>query len=359
MEKQKKGVRLEHISKIYQDPKTGKDFYAVHDTTLEIEPGSFVTLLGPSGCGKTTTLRMIAGFESPDEGEIYLGEEPINELTPNKRDTAMVFQSYALLPHYNVFDNVAYGLKLRKVPKDEIKQRVMHILDLVELTGMEARMTNQLSGGQQQRVALARALVIEPSVLLFDEPLSNLDAKLRVSMRTEIRRIQQEVGITAIYVTHDQSEAMALSDQIIIMNKGVVAQMGTPQEIYYHPVDRFVADFIGEANFLEGNYLGEQDGVASVKMDSGEVFRVAPRQGMHAGDRCTAVLRPEAAMLSDEGGIPCKVELSCFMGSYQNYHVRVGNTLVKLEEHNPQNKRIYRVGETCSLVFDPMSVHLL
>ena len=182
MEKVKKGVRLDHISKIYQDPKTGKDFYAVKDTSLTIEPGSFVTLLGPSGCGKTTTLRMIAGFESPDEGEIYLGDEAINALTPNKRDTAMVFQSYALLPHYNVFDNVAYGLKLRKIPKDEIRQRVMKILELVELTGMEGRMTNQLSGGQQQRVALARALVIEPSVLLFDEPLSNLDAKLRVSM---------------------------------------------------------------------------------------------------------------------------------------------------------------------------------
>ena len=205
MEKVKKGVRLENISKIYQDPKTGKDFYAVHDVNLDITPGSFVTLLGPSGCGKTTTLRMIAGFESPDAGEIYLGGEPINELTPNKRDTAMVFQSYALLPHYNVFDNVAYGLKLRHLPKEEIREKVMHILDLVELTGMEGRMTNQLSGGQQQRVALARALVVEPGVLLFDEPLSNLDAKLRVSMRTEIRRIQQEVGITAIYVTHDQS----------------------------------------------------------------------------------------------------------------------------------------------------------
>ena len=157
MSKEKKGVRLDHISKIYQDPKTGKDFYAVKDTSLTIEPGSFVTLLGPSGCGKTTLLSLIAGFESPDEGEIYLGEEAINALTPNKRDTAMVFQSYALLPHYNVFDNVAYGLKLRKVPKEEIQKRVMKILDLVELTGMEGRMTNQLSGGQQQRVALARA----------------------------------------------------------------------------------------------------------------------------------------------------------------------------------------------------------
>ena len=358
MEKNKKGVRLEHISKIYQDPKTGKDFYAVKDTSLTIEPGSFVTLLGPSGCGKTTTLRMIAGFESPDEGEIYLGDEPINELTPNKRDTAMVFQSYALLPHYNVFDNVAYGLKLRKVPKEEIKKRVMNILDLVELSGMESRMTNQLSGGQQQRVALARALVIEPRVLLFDEPLSNLDAKLRVSMRTEIRRIQQEVGITAIYVTHDQSEAMALSDNIIVMDKGVVAQMGTPQEIYYHPVSEFVADFIGEANFLRGKMISRDGDHVLLDLD-GEKMRVAGRSDMQAGNEYTVVLRPEAAKLADEGGLPCEVVLSCFMGSYQNYHVTVGNTLVKLEEQNPQNKRIYKVGERCHLVFEPEMVHVL
>ena len=358
MEKQKKGVRLEHISKIYKDPKTGKEFYAVKDTTLNIEPGSFVTLLGPSGCGKTTTLRMIAGFESPDEGEIYLGDEPINELTPNKRDTAMVFQSYALLPHYNVFDNVAYGLKLRKVPKDEIKERVMRILDLVELTGMEGRMTNQLSGGQQQRVALARALVIEPSVLLFDEPLSNLDAKLRVTMRTEIRRIQQEVGITAIYVTHDQSEAMALSDNIIIMNKGVVAQMGSPQEIYYHPVSEFVADFIGEANFLKGKMTARNGDLATLDIE-GNPLQVEANEKMQAGNEYTLVLRPEAATLADEGGLPCEVVLSCFMGSYQNYHVMVGNTLVKLEEHNPKNKHIYAVGDHCSLVFDPKSVHVL
>ena len=358
MEKIKKGVRLEHISKIYQDPKTGKDFYAVKDTSLTIEPGSFVTLLGPSGCGKTTTLRMIAGFESPDEGEIYLGDEAINELTPNRRDTAMVFQSYALLPHYNVFDNVAYGLKLRKVPKEEIKERVMKILDLVELTGMEARMTNQLSGGQQQRVALARALVVEPGVLLFDEPLSTLDAKLRVSMRTEIRRIQQRVGITAIYVTHDQSEAMALSDQIIVMSKGVVAQMGTPQEIYYHPVNEFVADFIGEANFLKGT-MKDRSGDKVTLDIQGNPLVVDGREDMEIGKEYTVVLRPEAAALADEGGMPCKVVLSCFMGSYQNYHVMVGDTLVKLEEHNPKNKRIYEVGETCSLVFDPASVHVL
>lgn len=358
MEKQKKGVRLEHISKIYKDPKTGKDFYAVKDTTLEIEPGSFVTLLGPSGCGKTTTLRMIAGFESPDEGEIYLGDEAINALTPNKRDTAMVFQSYALLPHYNIFDNVAYGLKLRKVPEKEIKERVTKILELVELSGMESRMTNQLSGGQQQRVALARALVIEPSVLLFDEPLSNLDAKLRVSMRTEIRRIQQEVGITAVYVTHDQSEAMALSDKIIVMSKGKVAQMGTPKEIYYNPANEFVADFIGEANFLKGKMTGT-DGDQKVLEIAGSTFKVVGNDDMKVGEEYTVVLRPEAADLADQGGLPCKVVLSCFMGSYQNYHVMVGDTLVKLEDPNPKNKKVYNVGDTCSLVFDPDSVHVL
>ena len=358
MEKVKKGVRLEHISKIYQDPKTGKDFYAVKDTSLTIEPGSFVTLLGPSGCGKTTTLRMIAGFESPDEGEIYLGDEAINELTPNKRDTAMVFQSYALLPHYNIFDNVAYGLKLRKLPKEEIKEKVLKILHLVELDGMEARMTNQLSGGQQQRVALARALVLEPSVLLFDEPLSNLDAKLRVQMRTEIRRIQQEVGITAIYVTHDQSEAMAISDKIIIMNKGVVAQMGSPEEIYYHPVDEFVADFIGEANFLRGSYIGEENGYAILDLE-GRKLKTPKKEGMKKGETYTAVLRPETAKLGDEGGIECRVIVSCFMGAYQNYHVMVGNTLVKLEDHNPKNRKVYKVGETCHLVIDTDSLHVL
>ncbi len=358
MEKAKKGVRLDHISKIYKDPKTGKDFYAVHDTSLDIAPGEFVTLLGPSGCGKTTTLRMIAGFESPDEGEIYLGDEAINILPPNKRDTAMVFQSYALLPHYNVFDNVAYGLKLRKVPKEEIKERVTKILELVELSGMEARMTNQLSGGQQQRVALARALVLEPSVLLFDEPLSNLDAKLRVSMRTEIRRIQQKTGITAVYVTHDQSEAMALSDRIIIMNKGVVAQMGTPQEIYYHPNSEFVADFIGEANFLKGVCKG-LDGDHALLEVAGTEVRVAAVENMKVGETYTIVLRPESAGLAPEGALQCKVVLSCFMGAYQNYHVMVGDTLVKLTDYDPKNHHIYRVGDTCALTFRPDGVHIL
>ncbi len=353
-----KGVRLDHISKIYQDPKTGKDFYAVHDVSLDIAPGSFVTLLGPSGCGKTTTLRMIAGFESPDEGEIYLGGQAINALTPNKRDTAMVFQSYALFPHYNVFDNVAYGLRLRKVPKSEIEQRVKNILALVELSGMEQRMTNQLSGGQQQRVALARALVVEPGVLLFDEPLSNLDAKLRVQMRTEIRRIQQTLGITAIYVTHDQSEAMAISDQIILMRKGVIAQMGSPHEIYYHPDSEFVADFIGECNFLKGKAGRTAGGVTAIELDAGaaKVKTVTPPT---PGEDCEIVVRPEAIAIGRTGDLACKVELSCFMGSYQNYHVRVGDTLVKITDNCPINKEVFQVGEEAFISFAPECAHLL
>ena len=243
MEKVKKGVRLDHISKIYQDPKTGKDFYAVHDTSLSIEPGSFVTLLGPSGCGKTTTLRMIAGFESPDEGEIYLGDEAINALTPNKRDTAMVFQSYALLPHYNVFDNVAYGLKLRKIPKDEIRERVMRILDLVELTGMEGRMTNQLSGGQQQRVAIARALALKPEVLFFDEPTSALDPELTGEVLNVIKQLAAE-KMTMVIVTHEMSFAEAVSDRVIFMDGGTIAEQGTPQQVFHETQEERTKQFL-------------------------------------------------------------------------------------------------------------------
>ena len=358
MDKQKKGVRLEHISKIYKDPKTGKDFYAVQDTTLDIEPGTFVTLLGPSGCGKTTTLRMIAGFESPDEGDIYLGDEAINALTPNKRDTAMVFQSYALLPHYNVFDNVAYGLKIRKLPQEEIQERVMNILKLVEMEGMESRMTNQLSGGQQQRVALARALVIEPSVLLFDEPLSNLDAKLRVTMRTEIRKIQQKVGITAIYVTHDQSEAMSISDKIIIMSKGKVEQIGTPREIYYHPTSKFVADFIGEANFLEAQVRSADGEKAMISVAGGE-FEVNNFAHAKAGETATLVLRPEGVSLSEKGLLEGTVTLSTFMGAYQYYQMMVGDIEIQITDYNPVNRRIYEVGEKAYLDFDPKGVYIL
>ncbi|MBP3710162.1 MAG: ABC transporter ATP-binding protein [Treponema sp.] len=365
MAKEQKGVRLDRITKMYKDYKTAKDFAAVDDVSLDIAPGSFVTLLGPSGCGKTTTLRMVAGFESPDKGEIYIGDQAINELTPNKRDTAMVFQSYALLPHYNVFDNVAYGLKIRKLPKSEIRARVMEMLELVELSGLEGRMTNQLSGGQQQRVALARALVVEPSVLLFDEPLSNLDAKLRVAMRTEIRRIQQKVGITAIYVTHDQSEAMSISDKIIIMNKGKIAQVGTPREIYYQPKNEFVADFIGEVNFLEGRVTSVSGNSAHVDVNGVDI--TADSFGsLNAGDSCKIVLRPESVTLADSGVLPCTVTLSTFMGSYQYYQVdlssaqaSVDGKMVKITEYNPKNRKTFEAGEKAYLNFDSTNLHIL
>ena len=358
MTKEQKGVRLDHITKIYKDYKTAKDFAAVDDISLDIKPGSFVTLLGPSGCGKTTTLRMVAGFESPDKGEIYIGDQAINELTPNKRDTAMVFQSYALLPHYNVFDNVAYGLKIRKVAKDEIAERVTAMLKLVELEGLEGRMTNQLSGGQQQRVALARALVVQPSVLLFDEPLSNLDAKLRVAMRTEIRSIQQTVGITAIYVTHDQSEAMSISDQIIIMNKGKIAQMGTPREIYYQPKNEFVADFIGEVNFLTGNVTSIDS--KAIHVDVGGVDITAESfEKVSKGDPCKIVLRPESITLADQGVLPCTVTLSTFMGSYQYYQADVNGMMIKITEYNPKNRKLYQAGDKAYLNFESGNLHIL
>lgn len=345
-------LELDRLSKQFD----GK--YAVHDLSLGLEEGGLLCILGSSGCGKTTTLNMIGGFLKPDGGRVLLDRQDITALPPERRPVSTVFQSYGLFPHMSVLQNVTYGLKFRGYSRTEAKEKGRRYLSLVGLAERENARIGELSGGQQQRVALARALVIEPSVLLFDEPLSNLDAKLRVSMRTEIRRIQQEVGITAIYVTHDQSEAMALSDQIIIMNKGVVAQIGTPQEIYYHPVSEFVADFIGEANFLRGKMTGTENGLAVLDVE-GERLAVAPREGMRVGEEYTVVLRPESAALSDEGGLPCTVELSCFMGSYQNYHVRVGNTLVKLAENDPRNKRIFRVGEQCHLTFAPDAVHVL
>ena len=231
MSTEKKGVRLEHISKIYQDPKTHKDFYAVKDVSLDITPGSFVTLLGPSGCGKTTTLRMIAGFESPDEGEIYLGGEAIHARTPNPRDTAMVFQSYALFPHYNVFDNVAYGLKLRKVPKEEIQRRVTDILALVELSGMESRMTNQLSGGQQQRVSIARALAKNPKLLLCDEPTGALDYKTGKQVLALLQKTCRETGRTVIVITHNTA-LTGMADRIIQVRSSQILS----NQVNAHPI---------------------------------------------------------------------------------------------------------------------------
>ena len=259
----------------------------------------------------------------------------------------MVFQSYALFPHYDVFDNVAYGLVNKKMDKKTIHDKVMEMVELVGLQGMEHRMPNQLSGGQQQRVALARALVMEPAVLLFDEPLSNLDAKLRVYMRKEIRKIQRRIGLTSIYVTHDQTEAMSLSDQIIIMNKGHIEQVGTPHEIYRHPRSRFVADFIGNANFLEAEVCEVPADSESIKVRLvEEVFEVRyDGEPVRPGDKVQVVLRPESIRVGDEGDIEAEVVNSTYMGNVQEYVVRVRDHELDTEEYNPAGKWIYEPGE--------------
>ncbi|GAA0728472.1 ABC transporter ATP-binding protein [Clostridium malenominatum] len=352
-----KFVKLKDITKIYKTP-GGKTFTAVDNISIDINPGEFVTLLGPSGCGKTTTLRMIAGFEVPSEGDIYIGEEMVNSLTPDKRDTAMVFQSYALFPHLNIFENVAYGLKIKKLPPKAIEEKVKNILALVNLEGLENRAPNQLSGGQQQRVALARALVMEPSVLLFDEPLSNLDAKLRVYMRTEIRRIQKQIGITSVYVTHDQAEAMSMSDRVIIMNKGIIEQVGSPQEIYNKPATEFVADFIGVANMFTSVVKEVGDRYVAIELFD-QIFKAKKRKDFNVNDKVKVVIRPEALSLREDEGIKVKVKTSVFMGAYQDYVLKYGEEEIKLTDYNPTNKKVYSEGEDVFLYINENSLHLI
>ncbi len=291
-------IRTVELTKVFGD------VVAVDHVSLEIKHGEFFTLLGPSGCGKTTFLRTIAGLEMADEGRIYFDDQDITDLPAHLRGTGMVFQNYALWPHMNVFDNIAYGLKIRKVPKSEIEKKVKEVLKLVKLEGLEKRTPHQLSGGQQQRVALARALVINPRVLLFDEPLSNLDAKLRIEMRAELKRIQRDLGITAIYVTHDQEEAMSISDRIAVMNRGRVMQVGTPKEIYRNPRNEFVARFIGQGTFIPGTVIevGEE---LEVKLESGKIIKAVPSHPeirLEAGDRALIMIRPESFTLEPKEG---------------------------------------------------------
>ncbi|WP_275983506.1 ABC transporter ATP-binding protein [Paenibacillus hamazuiensis] len=267
--------------------------HAVNRLSLQIKQGEFVSFLGPSGCGKTTTLNMIAGFMEPDEGEIRLAGEKVNGFPPYRRNIGVVFQSYALFPHMSVFENVAYGLKIRKVPKDEVARRVHEALAIVRLEGMAERKPAQLSGGQQQRVAMARALVIRPSLLLLDEPLSNLDAKLRDEMRVELKEIQRKIGITTIFVTHDQDEALAISDRIVVMNNGSVEQIGTPEEVYEEPATEFVQRFIGMTNAVTGTAAGREAEFLRIRFASGaEVWGMAKGE-IIAGKPAQAFVRPE------------------------------------------------------------------
>ncbi|MCK6540568.1 MAG: ABC transporter ATP-binding protein [Anaerolineales bacterium] len=328
---------------------------AVSDFNLHVEKGELVSFLGPSGCGKTTTLRMVAGFESPTSGRIVMNGEDITEMPPNQRDVGMVFQSYALFPNMTVADNIGFGLKVMKKSPDEIKQRVKEMLDLINMPEYTHRYPYQLSGGQQQRVALARALALRPDVLLLDEPLSALDAKIRVSLRAEIRSIQQKLGITAIYVTHDQEEALSLSDRVVVMNKGQMEQVGTPFEIYNFPTTTFVANFVGTLNAAEAEVLDPAKGLISV---DGVQFISADDdlKTKRKGDKVRMSIRPERFSFASEGKkanvVDCAIENITFLGSVVRIQVRIGETNFNMDTFNNPFLELPKIGDrtqvTCS-----------
>jgi iron(III) transport system ATP-binding protein len=348
------GIRIVGLDKTFTSP-DGRTVAAVRDVDLEIAAGRLVTLLGPSGCGKTTLLRMIAGFEEPTSGDILFGDRRVNDDPPNKRDTAMVFQSYAIFPHLDVFENVAFGLRLRKLANAEIGRRVDRVLEQTGLAGYAKRSPSQLSGGQQQRVALARCIVMEPKVLLFDEPLSNLDAKLREQMRVEIRELQQRVGITAIYVTHDQVEAMSISDEIVVMNAGRVEQRGTPHAIYARPASRFVADFIGKANFVEARVVDKDTvEIAGVRLP-------LDASGFSPGAIVSAVIRPESIGISaQKGDFAGTVTRVMFLGNIAEYVVDLGEAGSWIVDRaNPAEAPLHSVGERVFLTPSRNSIHVV
>ena len=350
-------VRIVGLSKHFVRPDDpSRPILAVQDVTLEVEAGRLVTLLGPSGCGKSTLLRMIAGFEEPTAGEIWFGERRMNEVAPNRRDATMVFQSYAIFPHLSVYENVAFGLRLQRLSRADLERRVDRVLEMTGLGGMAQRAPSQLSGGQQQRVALARAIVMEPRVLLFDEPLSNLDAKLREQMRIEIRELQQRLGITSIYVTHDQVEAMSISDRIVVMNEGRVEQVGSPTEVYTRPANRFIADFIGKANILPAMATA----TAGIEL-AGVRVAVEGAAGLIAGAPVTVVIRPEAIAISAQGGdFRGKVSRAMFLGSIAEYLVEVpGSEPWLVDSGNPGETGLFAVGQDVFLTPSRPSIHVL
>ncbi len=353
-------LKLENITKVFPPRGGVSEVTAVHNVNIEIEKGELVTLLGPSGCGKTTTLRMIAGFEFPTTGMIILDGQEINSLPPHKREMSMVFQSYAIFPHLTVSENIAYGLNVQRLSKSEINSRVGKVLDLVHLEGYGHRAPTQLSGGQQQRVALARALVMEPKVLLMDEPLSNLDAKLREEMRTEIRRIQKELNITSVYVTHDQIEAMTLSDRIVVMNQGIIEQVGTPVEMYRCPSNRFVADFIGRANFISGvvqEQLKQQLTVRSL----GEILELKNVQREFVKqENVTLVVRPEMVRIKKTGEIYRGIiRRAVYLGDVIEYDVEVKGQLITGLEADPYVMKLFPEGEEVTVGFAEGCIQVL
>ncbi len=356
------GLKLVDITKTFMSLDGSGEFTAVDKINLDIKSGELTTMLGPSGCGKTTTLRMVAGFESITSGQLLLGNESIESVPPNKRDMAMMFQSYALFPHMSVYDNIAYGLKIQKLPATEIRERTEQIIELMQIKGMEKRLPSQISGGQQQRVALARAVVIEPKVLLFDEPLSNLDAKLREYMRDELRSLQKRLGITSLYVTHDQSEAMAISDKVVLMNKGKIMQVGSPKDLYEDPESKFVADFIGKSNFIDCKIISSSLSDAAVEI-VGKTVKV-PNPGKHISEisgNAVAVMRPEYIKVTEpgEGLFSGRIEKAVFYGNFVQYDVKFNGNLLRVEAYCPQEIKIYSPGSEVGINFDLNSLRIL
>lgn len=341
-------LTLSNVSKQFADS------YAVQDFNLDVEKGEFVSFLGPSGCGKTTTLRMIAGFEIPTGGTITLGGKDITTNPPNQRNVGMVFQAYALFPNMTVTQNIGFGLRVRKEKESDIKKRVQEMISLINLEKHANKYPYQLSGGQQQRVSLARALAISPNVLLLDEPLSALDAKIRVSLRAQIREIQRRLGITAIFVTHDQEEALSISDRIVVMNTGVIEQVGTPFQVYNFPETAFVANFVGSLNTANAEVLDPEKGVLS--MDGVQLLSAAKMDDLKKGDRVRIAIRPERFSFASEGKKPnvldAQIENITFLGSVVRVHILIGTTKFTMDTFNYPSLELPKIGEvrqvTCS-----------
>lgn len=339
-------IELKHISKVYSD----NGFKAVDDFNLEVKRGEFVTFLGPSGCGKTTTLRMIAGFELPTDGQILLNGEDISQLPANKRPINTVFQRYALFPHMNIYENIAFGLKLKKLPKEEIRKKVKHVLDMVDLEGFEDRKISTLSGGQQQRIAIARALVNEPEILMLDEPLGALDLKMRKEMQIELKNMHDQLGITFIYVTHDQEEALTMSDHIIVMNQGYIQQQGSPEKIYNEPENAFVADFIGDSNIIGATFI--QDELVEIL---GSRFACVDK-GFGRNKPVDVVIRPEDVDLLPEGqgSLEGVVTHMIFKGVHYEMEVMAGGF-----EWLVHSTDMFPIGTKVSIHVDPFDIQIM
>jgi iron(III) transport system ATP-binding protein len=356
-------VRLEDVGKAYGP------LWALRGVNLHIQRGEFFTFLGPSGCGKTTLLRIIAGFVHADKGTVYLDGKPVNHVPPWQRNVGLVFQNYALWPHMTVFENVAFGLRERKAARHEINQRVMDALRQVDLQGTESRRPSQLSGGQQQRVALARTLVTQPRLLLLDEPLSNLDAKLRIDMRIELLKLQRDLGLTTIYVTHDQEEALALSTRIAVMNSGRIEQEGAPRQIYEQPASEFVAAFVGQSNLFGGRVLQAKEGLIEIRTDDNLIIWASARTHVvspEPGDDVLLSVRPEAMEVRATSGssganqLMGQVAASAYQGTLVEYEIRLPARTLKTYAINPKGKTLFQPGQEVSVTFaadDVVLVH--